>query len=98
MRPVPSDVVSYLTAASRMADHRDVLEIERFEERLEVVGVRVHVVSARGLSRTSVPAAIMSNGSETVLRKEEHLRIPSVGIQRPTMGEGYDRPLAPILV
>ena len=30
--------------------------------------------------------------------KKEHLPVPGVGIQRPAMREGYNRPSAPVLV
>jgi serine/threonine protein kinase len=36
--------------------------------------------------------------TEPVLRKEKHLTIPSIGVQRPTVRERYDGAFAPILV
>ena len=41
---------------------------------------------------------VVGDHAKTVLRKEEHLAVPSVGVQWPTMREGYDRPLTPVLV
>jgi hypothetical protein len=41
---------------------------------------------------------IVRNHAEPVLRKEKHLTVPSVGAQRPTVRERYDRAFAPVLV
>jgi hypothetical protein len=41
---------------------------------------------------------VMCNYAEAVLREEKHLAVPSVGAQRPAMGERYDRAFAPVFV
>src|SRR6187549_1683616 len=44
-----------------------------------------------------MPAAIVGNDAEAVLRQEMHLAVPRVGVERPAMGEGDDRAAAPVL-
>ncbi|HEX2472878.1 MAG TPA: hypothetical protein VHJ59_09015 [Nitrososphaera sp.] len=41
---------------------------------------------------------VVRDHTEPILRKEKHLTVPSVGVQRPTVRERYDRAFAPILV
>jgi hypothetical protein len=81
-----------------VADHRDVLQIERLDQGREIVGVPVHVVAVRRLARAAVTAAIVRDAAEAVLHEEEHLRVPHVGVQRPAVREGDDRARAPVLV
>src|SRR5215510_12386973 len=41
---------------------------------------------------------IVRYDAEAVLCEEQHLGVPHVGVQRPSVREGYDRALAPVLV
>ncbi|HKH87109.1 MAG TPA: hypothetical protein VKA40_11225 [Nitrososphaera sp.] len=41
---------------------------------------------------------VVRDHAEPILREEKHLTVPSVGAQRPTVRERYDRAFAPILV
>ena len=40
-------------------------------------------------------ATVMRDNAETALREEQHLAIPSVGVQRPAVRECHDRTFAP---
>src|ERR1700686_2891877 len=58
----------------------------------------IHVMAATGLGGTTVPAAIVGYYSKTVFQKEQHLRIPIIGRQRPTVAKYDGRTLTPVLV
>src|SRR5258708_542984 len=42
-------------------------------------------------------AAVMCDGTEAVLRKEEHLLVPHIAVQRSAVRERHDRTFAPVL-
>ncbi len=81
-----------------MADERGLLEIERLDHGGKIVGITVHIVSRRRLTRPAMAATVMGDHAEAVLREEQHLAVPGVGVERPAMREGYDRAFAPVLV
>ena len=95
---MPTDVARHFTAAGRVADHRDVLEIQGLDHRCEIVGITVHVVPGRRLAGSAMATTIVCHDSEAVLCEKQHLAVPGVGAQRPSVREGYDRPLAPVFV
>ena len=41
---------------------------------------------------------IVCHDSEAVLCEEQHLAVPHIGVQRPSMRGGHDRTLAPVFV
>ena len=41
---------------------------------------------------------VKRHDTEAFLYEKKHLAVPGVGIQRPAMGERYDRTFAPVLV
>lgn len=43
-------------------------------------------------------ASVNSHTAITVLDEKQHLTDPSVRVQRPTVGERYDRTFSPVLV
>ena len=95
---VAADVARDLAAARRVADVDRVLQVERFDERREVVGVGVHVVAVPGLARAAVAAAVVRDAAVAVRRQEDHLVFPGVGAQRPAVAEDDRLPAAPVLV
>lgn len=78
---------SHLAAAGGMADHDGVLEIELFENLVQVVRVRVHVVAVPGLGRTPVAAPVVGDDAIAFAGEEEHLVFPVVRAQRPSVAE-----------
>src|SRR5262249_40469058 len=64
----------------------------------KIVGVMVHVVAIGGLGRTTVAAAIMGDHAITAVEKKQHLGVPIVGRERPTVAEHDGLALAPVLV
>jgi len=82
---VAADVAGDLAATGGVADEDDVAEVERVEERREIVRVRVHVVAGPRLARAAVAAAVVGDDAMAALGHEHHLQIPRVGRQRPAM-------------
>ncbi len=66
-RSVSADVAGDLPAAGGVPDQSGVGEIECVDHRGQVVGVTVHVVTARGLTGTAVTAPVVGNDTEAVL-------------------------------
>src|SRR5208282_527788 len=95
---VASDVMHNLTATGRVADMDGILEIEMRRHRGEVVGIVIHVVAVADLAGPAVSAAVMSNDAIAVIEEEQHLGVPIVGRQRPTMAEDDGLTFAPVLV
>src|SRR4030095_16572069 len=81
-----------------VAHQRGVLEVERLDHGRKIVGIPVHVVPRRGLTRPAMTATIVRDDAEALLREEEHLAVSRVGAQRPAVRERYDRAFAPVLV
>jgi hypothetical protein len=75
-----------------------VRQVERLDERREVVGVGVHVVAVPGLARSPVAAAVMGDAAVSVGAYEEHLVLPGVRAQRPAVAEDDGLALPPVLV
>src|SRR5262249_47566923 len=94
----PSDVPCDFAAAGRVTHHGDLFEVQRLDDRGEIVGIPVHVVSGPRLAGSAVAATIVRHDSETFLCEEQHLSVPHVGVQRPSVREGNDRTRAPVFV
>src|ERR1700747_983147 len=95
---VASNVMHNLAATSRVADMDSILEIEMRRHRGEVIGIVIHVVAVADLAGPAVAAAVMSNDAIAVIEEEQHLRIPIIGRQRPTMTEDDGLTFAPVLI
>src|SRR5450631_1866263 len=95
---VARDVMHNLAATGRVADMDSILEIEMRRHLGEVIGIVIHVVAVADLAGPAVAAAVMSNDAIAVIEKEQHLRIPIVGRQRPTMAEDDGLTFAPVLI
>ena len=86
-----------LAAAGRVAHMDGMLEIKVGGQRREVIGIVIHIMAVGGLARAPVTPPIMRDHSIAVLQEEQHLCIPIVGRERPTMGEHHRLPTPPIL-
>ena len=96
--PMPRDIADDLATASGMADHGRIFQIQMVHKLGESVGVLIHVVALPTLARTSMATPVMGNHAVSSLREKQHLRVPGIGAQRPSMRKGDDRPGAPVLV
>src|SRR5580658_5842225 len=86
-----------LTAAGRVTHMDGILEIEGGGQRREVIGIVIHVMAVGGLARASVTPPIVCDHSIATLQEEQHLCVPIVGRERPTMGEHHRLTTPPIL-
>jgi hypothetical protein len=68
-----------------MANVDRILEVEMRRDRRKVIGVVIHIVTVRRLTRASVTTAIMCNDAEAMTQEEHHLRVPIIAGQRPTV-------------
>src|SRR5262245_26149471 len=58
----------------------------------------VHVVAVGGLSGAAMAAPVVRDNPIALLKKEEHLRVPVIGRQRPAVAENDRLPRTPVLV
>src|SRR5436305_4810972 len=93
-----AEIMHHLAAAGRMADVNRILEVEMIGDRLQIIGIVVHVVSAAGLSRAPMSAPIRGNDAETFADEKKHLRVPVIGRQRPTVAEDDGLSFAPVFI
>jgi hypothetical protein len=98
LRAVAPDVPRHFTAAGRVPDVDRVLEIERGDERRQIVGVGIHLIAAPRLTRASVAAAVMSDAAVATRREKDHLVFPGIGRQRPAVTEDDRLSRPPVLV
>lgn len=75
-----------------------VLEVEMGSHRRQIIGVVIHVVTVTDLTRPAMAAPVMGDDPIAVVKEEQHLRIPVVRRQRPTVAEHDRLALAPVLV
>ena len=71
-----SDIARDFASAGGVADERDVIEIECFDDRRQIVSVSVHIVPGPSLGRAAMPTTIVRDHTESVLGKEKHLAVP----------------------
>src|SRR5690606_40642632 len=84
---MPADVPRHFASTSGVADKCDLIEVQLFDELSEVIGVRIHVVAGRRLARASMATPIVRDCPVAVLRKEEHLSLPCIAVERPAVRE-----------
>jgi hypothetical protein len=64
----------------------------------KVVGIVIHVMASTGLGGAAVAPSVMSDDAIAVFEEEQHLRIPVIGRERPTMTEDDGLSFAPIFI
>src|SRR5665647_1976173 len=75
-----------------------VLQVKRFHQCREVVGVGIHFVAAPRLARSAMAAAVMADAAVSVGAQKHHLVLPGVRAQRPAVAEDHGLATAPVLV
>jgi hypothetical protein len=93
LRTVAADIAGDFAAAGRVPDMDRVLQVERFSQFRQVIGVGVHGVAVPQLARSAVTAPVKRDAAETVRCQIEHLVFKSVRAQRPTVAEDDGCPL-----
>src|SRR5436305_7430996 len=95
---MPSQIMRHLTAAGGMTYVHGVFQIKMRSQRCKIVGIVIHIVTVARLGGPAVAASIMGYDAIAVIEEEQHLRIPVIGRQRPTMTKDNMLPFAPVLV
>src|SRR5664280_2033355 len=97
-RAVATDIAGNFATTRGEADQSRVFEIERFDESRQVIGVGIHVVAGPRLARAAMATTVMGDRAIAVGCQEEHLSLPTIGIQRPAVAEHDGVSCAPVLV
>src|SRR6516162_10859599 len=92
------EIMHHLAATGRMANVNRILQVEMVGDRLQIVGIMIHVMSVAGLSRATMSAPIGRNDAIAFAEEKKHLRVPIVCAQRPSMAEHDGLSAAPVFV
>src|SRR4029077_12996893 len=75
-----------------------ILQVEMIRDRLQIIGIMVHVVAAAGLRRATMSAPISRNDAETFAEEKKHLRVPIIRRARTAVTEHNRLPAAPVFI
>jgi hypothetical protein len=95
---VAADVARDFSTSGRVADQRDILEIEGFDHCRQIVGIAVHVIADDAWLDRPWPRRSCATYTEAVLCEKSICPVPHVGIQGPAVRERDGRTSAPVLV
>src|ERR1700738_5250057 len=95
---MPSQIVRHLAAAGGVTDMHGLLQVEMRGKRRKIVSIMIHVVTVARLRGPAVAAAVMGYDAIAVTQEEQHLRVPVICRQRPSMAEYDGLTGAPVLV
>jgi hypothetical protein len=71
-----------------MSNHHSVLDVQHLKQLEQVISVGVHVVATPSLIRASaVTTSVVGNATIALVGQEEHLVLPVVTVEGPSMGE-----------
>src|ERR1700719_1034253 len=74
------------------------LQVKLFSEGREIVRIGIHLVAVPGLGGASVPSPVMRDDPIAALAEEQHLSVPVVRTERPSVTEYDGLALSPVLV
>ena len=86
---MPRQIARHLGAPGGMADMDGIFQVEMRRKSRQVVGVMIHIMAVGSLGRAAVPTAIVGDNTVAAMQEEQHLVIPVVRAERPTMAENY---------
>src|SRR6266581_7024063 len=95
---MPPNVTRDFSTAGGVAHVDCVFQVESFCESREIIGVGVHLVAIPRLGGTAVTSPVMSNNPIALLAEKQHLSVPVIGGERPSVTEHYGLALSPVLV
>jgi hypothetical protein len=75
-----------------------ILQIKRFHNRREIVGIGIHIIPIRWLARSSVAAPVVGDTAISTRGKKKHLVFKSVRAQGPAVAENDGLSGAPVFV
>src|SRR5215469_3097552 len=84
---MPGNVMGGLAAARRMTDVDGISEVEMLDNSGDIRRVMFHVVTIAHLRRAAMAASVMGDNAIALSEEVEHLRIPIVCAERPTVVE-----------
>src|SRR5206468_12963881 len=93
-----SQIMRHLAAAGGMTNVHGVLQIKMRGQSRKVVGIVIHVMAVACLGAPAVTSSVMCYDAIAVFEEEQHLRVPVIGRQRPTMAKDNRLSFAPVLV
>src|ERR1700733_12657967 len=85
-----ADVTGDFAATGGVAHMNRVLQVELLSQHCKIVCVGVHIVAVPRLCGTAVPAPVVRDDSIAALAEEQHLSVPIVRGERPSVTE-HDR-------
>src|SRR5437773_10536505 len=88
----------HLAAAGGMTNVNGVLQIEMRGQSRKVVGIVIHIMAVARLGRTAVTSSVMRDDAIPVIQEEQHLRVPVIGRQRPTMAADDGLSATPVFI
>src|SRR5262245_15754344 len=91
-------IVHHFAAAGGVADVYSILQVQMCGQSCEVVGIMIHVVAVGRLGRAAMTAPVMGDHTKTLAEEEEHLGVPIVCRERPSVTKHDGLSLAPVLV
>lgn len=94
---VPREVPHDFSPASGVADVNRVVQIKMLDQRRKVISVMIDIMPIGRLRRATVTSPIMRDHTKTPLQEEQHLVIPIIGGQRPSVTEHDWLPPTPVL-
>ena len=74
------------------------LEVQRIDQRRQVVGIGVHIIAIPRLIRPPMAAAVVRDAAVPPRSQKHHLVFPRVRAQGPAMAEDNRLSLPPVLV
>src|SRR5205814_5139988 len=74
------------------------LKVETYGQCRQVVGVMIHVMAATGLRGAAMAAPVVGYDAIALVEEEQHLCVPIIGRQRPTVTEDNGLTFAPVFV
>src|SRR6516165_2577108 len=95
---MPSQIMRDLAAAGGMTDMDGVFQVEMRGQSRQIVGIMVHIMAVASLGRAAMAAAVMGDDAIAMIEKEQQLRVPLIGRQRPAVAEHDRLARAPVLV
>src|SRR5580658_4293866 len=93
-----TDVAGDFSTAGGVAHMDRVFQVKLFGKCREIVSVGVHIVAIPRLRGTAVAAPVVRDDSVAVLAEEQHLSVPVVCGERPSVTEHDGLTCAPVFV
>ncbi len=93
-----TDISGHFASTCRKPNQDNFLQIQLFQERGKIVGIRVHVVAFRGLAGAPVTATVVRDTTESLRGEEEHLCLPAIRRQWPSVAEDNRPSGAPVFI